>query len=200
MNKTEFLGIIKDGISGLPQADIDERLAFYSEMIDDRVEEGLTEEEAVADAGSPEEIIKQIIADYPLNKIVREKMKPSRSLKGWEIVLIILGFPLWFPLLAAAFAVVLSLYVCVWAVVISLWAVEVSLIACVPGGIAAAVLFFTRGQVLQAVALLGAAIFLAGFSILFFIICKTVSKGVLELTKKVMRSIKSRFIRRRPAQ
>ena len=94
MNKTEFLGIIKDGISGLPQADIDERLAFYSEMIDDRIEDGLNEEEAVAAVGGPEEIIGQITADYPLNRLVKEKLKPGRSMKAWEIVLIVLGFPL----------------------------------------------------------------------------------------------------------
>ena len=48
MNKTEFLNELKDGLSGLPREDVEERLSFYGEMIDDRVEEGMTEEEAVA--------------------------------------------------------------------------------------------------------------------------------------------------------
>ena len=45
ITKQEFLLQLREKLSGLPQADIDERVAFYGEMIDDRVEEGLTEEE-----------------------------------------------------------------------------------------------------------------------------------------------------------
>ena len=48
MRKEEFLSQLESGLYGLPQADIDERLSFYAEMIDDRMEEGLGEEEAVA--------------------------------------------------------------------------------------------------------------------------------------------------------
>ena len=47
MNKQEFLSLLRRELSGLPQGDIEERVGFYAEMIDDRMEEGLTEEEAV---------------------------------------------------------------------------------------------------------------------------------------------------------
>ena len=39
MTKQEFLAELRRGLSGLPQNDIEERLNFYSEMIDDRMEE-----------------------------------------------------------------------------------------------------------------------------------------------------------------
>ena len=48
MNKEEFIAELKDGLSGLPQNDIDERVLFYTEMIDDRMEEGMSEEEAIS--------------------------------------------------------------------------------------------------------------------------------------------------------
>ena len=48
MNKEKFLDALRRRLSGLPQEDIDERIAFYEEMIDDRMEEGLSEEEATA--------------------------------------------------------------------------------------------------------------------------------------------------------
>ena len=48
MNKQEFLDELRKGLCGLPSEDIEERINFYSEMIDDRMEEGLTEEESVA--------------------------------------------------------------------------------------------------------------------------------------------------------
>ena len=48
MRKQEFLSALKRSMKGLPKSEIDERISFYSEMIDDRVEEGFSEEEAVA--------------------------------------------------------------------------------------------------------------------------------------------------------
>ena len=45
MTKKEFLSGLRKKLSGLPQEDSEERLNFYSEIIDDRVEEGLSEEE-----------------------------------------------------------------------------------------------------------------------------------------------------------
>lgn len=87
MNKQEFLSGLRKGLSGLPQDDIEERLTFYSEMLDDRVEEGLSEEEAVSALGSVEEIVGQAVADIPLAKVVKERIKPKRRLRAWEIVL-----------------------------------------------------------------------------------------------------------------
>ena len=119
MTKIKFLLELHEKLSGLPQDEVEERLNFYSEMIEDRIEEGLLEEEAVAAVGSVDEIAAQIIADIPLVKIAKEKMKPKRQLKAWEIVLLVLGSPIWFSLIVAAFSVILSLYVLLWAVIIN---------------------------------------------------------------------------------
>ena len=72
MNKQTFLSELRSRLSGLPQEDIDGHIGLYEEMIDDRIEEGLPEEEAVADVGSIDEIVTQILADYPLSKLVKE--------------------------------------------------------------------------------------------------------------------------------
>ena len=42
MNKQEFLAHLRKGLSGLPQNDIEKRLNFYGEMLEDRMEEGLS--------------------------------------------------------------------------------------------------------------------------------------------------------------
>ena len=76
MSKQEFLVQLRKGLSGLPQDDIEERLTFYSEMIDDRMEEGLSEEDAVYEIGDIDELISQIVADIPLTKLVKEKISP----------------------------------------------------------------------------------------------------------------------------
>ena len=52
MNKQEFLSRLRKQLRGLE--DREERVTFYSEMIDDRMEDGLSEEEAVAAVGSLE--------------------------------------------------------------------------------------------------------------------------------------------------
>ena len=96
MNKQEFLEQLRKGLSGLPQNDIEEGLTFYSEMIDDRMDEGLSEEEAVSAIGSVDEIVKQVVADIPLAKIAKESIKPKRRLSAGEIVLLALGSPIWF--------------------------------------------------------------------------------------------------------
>ena len=85
MNKEEFLNALRSALAGLPQEDIEERLAFYSESIDDRVEDGLTEEEAVEAIGTVDEVRDQIMAEIPLTKLVREKMRPKGRLRAWEI-------------------------------------------------------------------------------------------------------------------
>lgn len=190
MNKEGFLNELRKGLSHLPEQDIDERVAFYSEMIDDRIEEGATEEEAVAASGSVEDIV---LSETPLTKIVVEKIKPKRRLKGWEIALIILGSPLWLPLLIAAFAVILSLYIVIWSLIISLWAVELSLLACAVAGLVGAVVFALKGNAPVAVASAGLCLLSAGLSVFMFYFCLFASKGILKLTKKAALGIKKSF-------
>ncbi len=194
MRKQDFLHTLKKRLSGLPRADIEERLAFYGEMIDDRIEEGLSEEEAVADIGSVEDIVSQIISDTPLAKIAKERIKPKRTLRVWESVLLILGSPIWLSLCIAAFAVLLSVYVVIWSVLISVWAVFVSLAACGVGGIAAGTFLLFSGQGLSGFAMMGAGILCAGLAIFLFFGCKAATKGVALLTKKLTLGIKMCFI------
>ena len=76
MTKTEFVLELASKLSLLPWEEIEDRISFYVEMIDDRMEEGVSEEEAVAAIGSVDEIASQIIAEIPLAKLVKEKIKP----------------------------------------------------------------------------------------------------------------------------
>ena len=119
MSKQEFLAQLRKGLSGLPQDDIEERLTFYSEMIEDRMEDGLSEDEAVSAAGSVDEIVSQAVAETPLMKISKEKSKSKRQPRAGKIVLLVLGSPIWLSLGIAALAVILSLYISWWAVIIS---------------------------------------------------------------------------------
>ena len=200
MNRETFLAELRNGLSGLPQGDIEERLAFYGEMIDDWMEEGLSEEEAVSEIGSIGEIVAQTVEEIPLTKIVKETKTPKRTLRAWEIILIVLGFPLWFPLLIAAAAVVFSLYVVIWALVISLWAVDVALWGSAVGCVAAGVFQMIRGDALPGLAMIGAGLLCAGLAMFLLCACLAASKGAVRLARAMARGIKRMFIRKERAE
>ena len=115
MTKIGFLLALRDKLGALPKEELEERLSFYSEMIEDRMEDGLSEEAAVADVGSVDEIAAQIVSDVPLATLVREKIKPKRQLRTWEILLLAALSPVWFALAVAAISVAFSLYAALWA-------------------------------------------------------------------------------------
>ena len=196
MKRLEFLLQLQDRLSCLPQDEMEEQLAFYNEMIDDRIEEGLSEEEAVAQVGSVDEIVSQILADTPLSTLVKEKIKPKKRLKVWEIVLLAVGSPLWLCLLIAAFAVGIALYAALWAVVISLWAAFASVAACAVGGLAAGVIFIGNGNGLSGIAMIGASLVCAGLSIFLFYGCRAATLGTAWLTKLSVLGIKRCFIKK----
>ncbi len=196
MLKQEFLAQLRKGLAGLPQEDIEERLNFYSELLEDQMEEGLSEEEAVAAVGPVDEIVRQIVADTPLVRIAKERIRPKRRLGVWEIVLLVLGSPVWLSLGIAAAAVALSLYVVLWSVIAALWSVFGALAVCGVAGIPACVVLAAGGSVRLGLSALAAGLVCAGLAIFLFFGCLTATKGVLILTKELALRVKNRFIGR----
>ncbi len=198
MTKQEFLMRLRKGLSGLPQEEVEERLSYYEEMAEDRMEDGLSEEEAIAQIGNPEDIARQIIADTPLPKLVKEKIKPKKGIKGWELGLILLGSPIWLSVLiaiAATVFAVFAVYAALWAVIVALWAVEVGLCGGVIGGLASGIWFiYTGGSTLTGLVVAGVAIACAGLAIFMFFGYKAVTKGMLVLTAKLSGRLKHRII------
>ena len=195
MNKSDFLSELRRGLGCLPEEDIEKSVDFYAEMIDDKMEEGLTEEEAVAEAGSVDEISAQIIAEIPLTRLVKARVKPKRALKAWEIVLIAAGSPVWLSLLVAAAVTVVSVYASLWAVIVSLYAVVLSFGAGGLAGIvgAAACPFLSNGSA-AAVMSLGAGLICAGLAVLSYLGCFEITKGMIVLTEKALCALRSAVI------
>ena len=186
MHKREFLDMLRAELSGLPQEDAEEHLEFYSEMIDDRIEEGNTEEEAVAAIGSVRDVAAQIMADTPSRKDEASKNRRTRRLKAWEIVLLAVGSPGWVCLLIAAFAVFLSVYIVLWSAILSIWAVFVSLGASALGCVGMGVVLICVGNVLTGIAMIGVGLVCAGLAIFLFFGCMAATKGTLLLTKTIV--------------
>lgn len=194
MGKQEFLSLLKNGLQGLPQKEIEEHLSFYGEMIDDRMEEGLSEAEAVSQIGTVNDVILQILEETSLTKLVKEKVKPKRALKAWETAFLIAGSPVWLALLIALSAVILAGYIVIWSTLVALFAVTVSVGVCSFIGTSVPGIFIIKGYWSSALATFGAGFFCSGVSIVLSFGLKSAAKGVVKLTKKLTLGIKSLFI------
>ena len=198
MTKNEFMNILRsrEELFGMTEEDIARSLSFYEELIDDRIEEGMSEEAAVADVGDPREIAAQILSEIPLSKLVKKKMKPSRRLRAWEIVLLAVGSPIWLTLLIAAVVIVFALYAVLWSLVASVWAVGVALAGTFLLSIAALVLLCIQGSVGTGLVFLGLGVFCAGLAVFLWFGAMAATKGAWWLSKKFLLLMKSCFVRK----
>lgn len=192
MKKKEFLKELRANIQGLPEQDINERIDFYSEAIDDRMEEGLSEEDAVRAMGSIDEIVSQIASDTSLVKLVRNKYKPKRRIRPIEIILLILGFPLWFPLLLTGLILLFVFYLLTWVLVIVTYSVEVSLVGVGILGFYTFLSYLSTGEMYWFS--LGFGITSIGASLLFIFICVLATKISIKLAKHILVGLKRFFI------
>ena len=129
MKKNEFIRELKYRLSGYPRDVVVNAVNYYTECIEDAVEDGRDEEEAVAALGSMDEIVRNTLRDVPLTKLVKERVSPKRKLTGFEVIILILGFPIWFPLLIAAWAIFFAFYVVIWSLVFTIAVTSIALIA-----------------------------------------------------------------------
>ena len=192
MKKEDFLNKLRIKLSNLPKEDLDERINFYSEMIDDRIEDGFQEEEAINDIGTLDEVSRQVIANYPLKKLIKEKVTPKKKINIATIILLVLGSPIWLSLLIAVIVVLFSLYVVLASLLISLWAVFIALVAGGLGGIVLGVIYIFQGS---GALLLGGSIICLGLGILLFFGCKELTKLFMVFSKNIIVWIKNLFLK-----
>ncbi len=196
MNKEQFLAAVRERLSALPRDDVEQSLDYYGEMIDDRVEDGLSEEQAVEAMGTVEEIVSQILTDTPLPKLVKAKVKPERSLRTWKIVLLVAGSPVWVPLALTAVILFAAMYIVIWSLVICLYAVDLSFAAGGVSGIAGSVIWLCMGNSVQALCLLGAGLVCAGLAVFLFLLSNRAAAGSVKLGKIILLWVKSWFVRK----
>ena len=196
MGKIEFLYELDSSLAMLPEEDRKRSIEYYSEIIDDRIEDGIPEEKAVAYLGSIDDIVSQIVSETPLPRLIKTKFKKKDAsampAKIWEKILLVFGFLVFgLPIIASVFAVVVSIYASLWAVVISLFAVSLALVV---AGIGTVIAFFpllVMGYIPNAFISLGAGFVSLGLVLPFFYIAKysaisaiLVSRGIIIATKK----------------
>ncbi|HEY2420426.1 MAG TPA: DUF1700 domain-containing protein [Neobacillus sp.] len=188
MNKAVFLSELASKLEALPRTEVNKSLAFYSEIIDDRMEEGMDEEEAIGGLGNIEEIAREVMLDAtPLQKIIL----PSDPISKLDYTLLILSI----PLLILLFALIFLFYVTIWLVIIALFLVEFSFVLAGIAGIVAAIIDFSNNIPFNSLMIVGGLICL-GLGIFTFAPIKKVCKKIMGLTTWFMRKIKSIFLER----
>lgn len=194
MNKNEFLSEIARGLEGLPKSDIDKTLEYYTEIIDDRMEDGESEEDAVAELGAPADICRQILLDTPLPRLVAAKAKPSRTLRTWEIVLLAVCSPMWVPLLFAAVITVAAVFFALWSVIVSLYFTAFMIGVSSLAYLAAFGAALVNGNALQAAFNIGGALICFGLSVFMFLGMNKLAALTVRLCRAILRGIKSVFV------
>ena len=191
MNKKEFLAELKGRLHALGEVEIKKTLAYYSEIIDDRVEEGMTEEDAVNGMEPIGAIAERTLQEAPLSALLRAK-RPGR-LSAVTVVLLVLGSPVWVPLLISAAVIVLSLFIVLWSLIVSLWAVVVSF--GVAGLASVASVPFVSGMT-NVLMNLGAGLALVGAAALLYTPAVMIVRQGIRWMAAVGRRVKSILIRK----
>lgn len=129
MNKKQFCTLLENELRlYLSSKEVYKTLNFFKEMIDDRVDEGLSEEEAVSQLGNIDDIVGQILDEHNITKRQKKlvwRFIPQKTPSVLNIIIVILLFPIW-TLVASFFIAFVSL----------IFSLVVSVIAFFVGGIA----------------------------------------------------------------
>lgn len=197
MTKGEFLNALREATGHLPPAEAEKAISYYSEIIEDLIEDGLTAEQAVLSLGSMEKIVNAVEEEVPLGQVVSDRIrrskKESKSSLIW-IILAICGAPVWLPVLTSVLMVVLTFYFTVWILIFALFAVVFSLAIAGLAGIAGGVFQIVISNAPAGIFIIGGALVCAGLAILLISPVTYLAKSVVRLTLALARKIKRAFL------
>ena len=194
MSKQEFLEALRAALAQMPAEEREKQIAYYDELIADMCEDGMSEAEAVAHLGDPRAIAEELLTALPLGTLIKTSMKPKKDWSPLALVLIVLGFPVWFPLIVSFFAIVLSVFITLWALAVSLAAVVLALgLTAVAIPIAA-----VTGVLVEAspLVIVGSMLTLAGLCVLGALAIPPLFRGIARLCRAFVRGVKSIFIKK----
>lgn len=180
MNRVDFIKALAAELSEkVRPSEIHQLINYYDEMIEDLMEEGYTEEEAVARLGSPKELIQAVTETEEVVVEIPRRFHP------FLLLILVLGFPLWGSLLLSAALLILSFLIIIWCVPFTTGMIGVTTFI---GGIASVVL----SPVLMAdgfylfLSQLGMGIFLFGLGLLCLIATYSMSRPFSRLTHSLV--------------
>ena len=178
MKRDEFLGRLDELLACLPAEQVEETKAFYAEVIADRMEDGMSEEEAVTAMGTPGEVAEAALDELPAVPRAIARTRRRSTVLLW--VLTIVGSPVWLPLLVAFAAVAVTAYVCIWVLALCVWVIAAALGAVGAASLALVAAGVAVGHAPYVIAMLGCGLAFVGAALL-------VGAGAWEASKQIAR-------------
>ena len=180
MTKTTFIDTLRGLLQSLNEDECNKFISYYEEIIEDYKENGLTEEEVIKKIGTPQSIADNILSEQDSINI----KVPSFSSKILNVILLILGFPLWGSLLLALVLLILSAYIIIWCIPFTTGASSIAFFVAALISIIGSP-FMMADVLTVGIVQLGLGVSSVGLSILLGCITIYLSKKLVVITKKL---------------
>ena len=183
--KEIWLKVFEEELSKLPKADRQKAIEFYREMIEDKIEGGMTEEEVVKSLGNPFDVADKILKDNGIKcktvdakekeYVLVEKVKAKKGMPIWlAFILGIVVVPVAFSLFAGWFSVLITF----WATFVAMIA---SSVGCIIAIFASLIMGFA-GYTGSPVAIFGFCVASTGVVMILAVVFWYLAKGMTKAT------------------
>ena len=204
MTKLEFINALGDELTTMPREEAKKVLEYYLESVDDRMEDGMTEEKAIDALGPIPELAQRALEEYRQENAVLPVPKapvpevevvfeapPKRKLPVWAIILLIIGSPIWLGIGLGIGGAFLGIYISLWAILASLlFSAGAFLICGAIGAVASWFLPISPTGVFGRVFAFGCCIALMGVGMLLLPGMLWLIRGFVSLHKWVFRKLR----------
>lgn len=165
MTKDEYLSELRAGLAAFSKDEVDRAVSFYEEMVDDRVEAGVSEEEAVGSLEPPAEAAARIISEMPAVPRAAARLRSPKTPRSWFVAFIVaavIGSPVWIPLTLGVIMAVIGCFIGLFGLLVAVWAIAASMLLGAPIGLLYLVAGVKAGSVAGALMGLGCGVAVAG--------------------------------------
>jgi len=170
---------------GVSRSERRQAVAYYYEMIDDMVADGMDESAAIDALGDPRTLAASFISE--MSGEIKLSKKSGRALRTAAIIA---GSPLWITFLIVAVVILISVMVCLWSGIAGLWCGVAGFGAGFIGGIGGAVMcLFVPGRADLIIGFLGAGFICGGLCLLWILGMTKLTKLSARFTRWAFRTI-----------
>ena len=198
MTKRQFFDALSERLRVLPKEELNRTITYYNEIIEDYIEDGMSEAQAVAQLEPVDVIASRILHEEQDGVAAEQLTKQRKKAPVWlVVVLAVVGFPIWFSLLMAGISIVLSVLATLFSIMIALMCIPVGLAGVTVGGICLSPVFLATGNVPKGLVLLGGGLVCAALTLLAIWAVYYLVKGLWHLIRWIVRKITGLFSKRK---
>ncbi len=191
MDKDQFLKKLTVYLQKMNVGERTKFITYYDEMILDYMENGMSEGEAVSKIGNPKAVAEELLENYDSIRI----NIPTTGSKMLNIILLVVGFPLWGSILLAIILLILSAYVVIWCIPITTGAGSIGFLATsIVGILGAPFIMFSNTAV--GIIQLGIGIAAIGIGLILGMITIQLSSTFVVITKNLNSKLLAMFKKR----